>query len=648
VFTKQVLYLALMVCVPLSLLAWLGFRFAQQQEVEARERYRDLQVERLHDIDQAIMKVLAQRERELLEEIDSLTLESDAIRAAVRSNPHISQVFVLSEGGQVLHPPAAAEMNSGETQFLTAFGDVLLGGDLLRETQADVGQAMLEPIPVQSLDREQTEVPTTGSEEAQSKGNTPARRRPPSRQKGSQPPVPSGDDSSKIRSGRTRRPVVSLVSAKYLASAPEPSFDVSEPGPGEWDANNAQVAAPVASTSGWYTWYWGRGLNLILWSRRPEGEVVGVLLQRARWMADVVAALPETSSAVPYRSKMSSRSRVPVLERVHLADSSGGIVYQWGRYEPPQDAVPFAELALSLPLSSWRLHYFMPPESVADLGGGLYFSVASSLVVVTIGLVVLAIFIYREQQRNIREAGQRVNFVNQVSHELKTPLTNVRMYAELLESDLAKLADPDEAKSAQLRLSVIVSESQRLSRLIGNVLTFARDQRKTVRLHPRPAKVDDVVSHVADQFQTSLARKNMAFKVQSDAAGMVLLDSDALEQILVNLLSNVEKYAGSGSKVTVTATQSGEFTSIVVADDGPGLAAAEREKIFQPFYRGTDRIEGATGTGIGLSIARQLARLHGGDLTLLPAAKGARFEVRLRTPVEGSIPRKRYDDGGHP
>jgi signal transduction histidine kinase len=222
-----------------------------------------------------------------------------------------------------------------------------------------------------------------------------------------------------------------------------------------------------------------------------------------------------------------------------------------------------------------------------------------------------------------------VSFVNQVSHELKTPLTNIRMYAELLEGNL-----PDSDDKTSHYLGVIVSESQRLSRLIGNVLTFARQQRQKLNLHKTEGCVDDVVRAVLDHFRPSLESKGVKIIFTADAGGTVEFDRDALEQILGNLFSNVEKYAASGAKMEVTSRQEGDRTWIDVADAGPGIPKGQAEKVFEPFHRISNKVsDGVTGTGIGLSIARDLARRHGGDVKLLPSGRGACFRVELSTPV---------------
>jgi len=103
-----------------------------------------------------------------------------------------------------------------------------------------------------------------------------------------------------------------------------------------------------------------------------------------------------------------------------------------------------------------------------------------------------------------------------------------------------------------------------------------------------------------------------------------------VEQILVNLFSNVEKYAASGGVLQVASSQTGETTTITVSDGGPGIPARQHEAIFQPFYRSSDRLVDVAGTGIGLSIARELAQLHGGDVRLVDSETGACFEVTLK------------------
>jgi signal transduction histidine kinase len=229
----------------------------------------------------------------------------------------------------------------------------------------------------------------------------------------------------------------------------------------------------------------------------------------------------------------------------------------------------------------------------------------------------------------VREAAKRVTFVNQVSHELKTPLTNIRMYAELLGDQV----DEEDQQQVQY-LDVIVSESQRLSRLIANVLSFARKQRRGLAVRPAPGHVDSAIETVIDQFRPGLEAAGFKIELDLDAGGKARLDADAVGQVLGNLLSNVEKYAAAGQWVAIASRRRGGTVEITVADRGPGIPRPSRQKVFQPFFRLSSKLaDGVSGTGIGLSISRDLARLHGGDLVLEQGGDGARFKVTIDAPL---------------
>lgn len=393
------------------------------------------------------------------------------------------------------------------------------------------------------------------------------------------------------------------------------------------DQSKSSATKSRSASEGWHVWYWGRGVHLIFWQRRADGNVVGLLVERGRWMADLIAALPETVDQ--------QHEEIPVgsTSRFRLVDSMGDSVYEWGEYEPPEESTPLVESAVSAPLASWRLQAVVPENLIAVQSSGILFQLVTGIVAATIALSVLATFFWREYSREVRQASQRVSFVNQVSHELKTPLTNIRMYADLLADDLDNL-DDDSGDKASGRLRVIVSESQRLSRLISNVLTFGRQQREALVLRYRQASVDELVRRVVEQFAPTLERLGIATNLTLEAAQPVSIDDDVVEQILVNLISNVEKYAADGGVLKISTSLTTTSVTIIVTDAGPGIPITMQHAIFEPFVRVSSRLEDAAGTGIGLSIARDLARLHGGDLRMADAATGASFSVELRTSEE--------------
>lgn len=370
---------------------------------------------------------------------------------------------------------------------------------------------------------------------------------------------------------------------------------------------------------GWHVWYSGAEMNHLFWWRDETRHWIGFELDPVRLQANIIGLLPATGGPDDRLGDA----------RIRLVDSAGTVVYQWGRFDPVDG--PVHQLPLSPPLGSWKLEYFS-----SGLGQGAdlkWFNVAGALTAVGAALFGLAFYLYREHTREMKLAEQRVNFVNQVSHELKTPLTNIRLYAELLGENQPE--DHSE-KDGQFRryLEVITAESQRLSRLIANVLNFARSKKDRMVLRREVGQVDDIIKAVLNMFAPSLKTKGVRINFKGEAGGKVEVDPDALEQILNNIFSNTEKYGTSGGRLDIQSSSKGDRTVITVRDYGPGVSKRDADRIFQPFYRTHSRItDGITGTGIGLGIARELARLHGGDLSLVPTDRGACFKIELLTPV---------------
>ncbi len=374
---------------------------------------------------------------------------------------------------------------------------------------------------------------------------------------------------------------------------------------------------------GWITWYWEEGLHLLFWRRSSAKGVIGVEVERIALLSRIVGQMPTAG-----------------LEggRIVLVDSKGDIVYQWGPHEIEEREEPIVSLPLTYPLNAWRLEYFASPEQRTTLlGASFRFSLLLGLCAVALALFGVAFYFYREYSRRMRDAAQRVSFVTQVSHELKTPLTNIRLYAELLEDDL----DEDDEKGAN-RASVIVSECERLTRLIENILAFSKQARGKLAVSRSRVDIDEVVAAAVAQFEPAFAAREVRCELNLDAREPVRVDPDAVGQIVSNLLSNVEKYAAGGKLVKVETRQADGRTFVTVADRGPGISRAHRERVFAPFYRASDKLtDGVTGTGIGLAIARELARINGGELELVEARAGACFRLTLpsRSEEEDESPR---------
>ena len=280
----------------------------------------------------------------------------------------------------------------------------------------------------------------------------------------------------------------------------------------------------------------------------------------------------------------------------------------------PDVIVPLHSRFGTWELRSWDRRNFVIVE---DQGLQLGASLASGILMLTgVGLFV-------HQRRTARMAARRVSFVNRVSHELRTPLTNM-----LLNLDLAseEVAAPGKAAA---RLGLVREESDRLARLIDNVLTFSRVEQGRLETDVRDVDIAALIANTVASFSPLLERRGIHLELSMKSPLAWRTDPDAVNQILANLLSNLEKYAPK-STANLTVTASADSLCLRLSDDGPGIDESDAQRIFRPFERVHGTVtEGVSGTGLGLNIARDLAEKLGGSLALIPSATGASFELRL-------------------
>jgi len=308
-------------------------------------------------------------------------------------------------------------------------------------------------------------------------------------------------------------------------------------------------------------------------------------------------------------------------ERVQISDPSGVSMATFGsdRHGPAASFIPIRNLSGVWEIKAWDGLTVRHGHDAGTLAAAGFFA----LILVASGFV-----LYFQQKRALKLAAERVSFVNRVSHELGTPLTNLSLNLDLATEALA--ARPAEARK---RLGLVAEEIERLSRLVANVLTFSRREKDTLKLKPARCVPGEVVQRALEGFRPSLERRGIRIEASIRAEGHVLLDPDALSQITGNLVSNVEKYAVAGGWMKLTCLLENSFLVQTVEDRGPGIPAGARSRIFAPFERVTDATnEGASGTGLGLSIGRDLAIRMGGTLELLETPSGACFRLRIPAP----------------
>ena len=236
--------------------------------------------------------------------------------------------------------------------------------------------------------------------------------------------------------------------------------------------------------------------------------------------------------------------------------------------------------------------------------------------------------------RDLQMAEMRSQFVASVSHELKTPLTAIRMFAETLVLGRTR----DEITRSEY-LETIMSESERLARLVDNVLDFSKIEQGKKIYRMRPTALPEVARSAARAMEYPLAQQGFDLNVSIDEKFPALsADSDALEQAILNLLSNAMKYSGSSRQIDLCCTRVNGEAVIAVRDRGIGISPTDQPHIFEKFYRvrssDTDLI---AGTGLGLTLVKHIALAHGGTVDVKSApGEGSTFSIRIPVPPEAS------------
>ncbi len=203
-------------------------------------------------------------------------------------------------------------------------------------------------------------------------------------------------------------------------------------------------------------------------------------------------------------------------------------------------------------------------------------------------------------------------FVANATHELRTPLTNIRLYVEE-----AQDADGDEGVIAR-SLNVINTEARRLDRIVADMLSASEIESGAVSLRESDVRMDALIEELRNDYGASAVDKDITLTFDIPPKLPVLTgDRDKIAMALHNLVGNAIKYTPGGGTVTVRVAEETEQFRIDVVDSGIGIAEADRPRVFDKFYRAKDaRINDITGSGIGLALARDVIRLHGGDITL--------------------------------
>jgi signal transduction histidine kinase len=228
---------------------------------------------------------------------------------------------------------------------------------------------------------------------------------------------------------------------------------------------------------------------------------------------------------------------------------------------------------------------------------------------------------FREMTQKLNEAQRRErNFLMVVSHELRTPVTAIRGHVDALREGLA-----EDAEARDASMAVIRAETDRLARLVRDVLDLARMEAHQFTLEEEEVELRRLVEQAYQSFTEEARRRGIDYECSFGADPVISTDGDRVLQVVSNLLDNAFAWTPDGGRVALELAAENGKIAVSVSDSGPGIGPAERERIFRPFWS-----RAGDGTGLGLPIARELAHALGGELALeSEVGKGSRFELRL-------------------
>ncbi len=315
-----------------------------------------------------------------------------------------------------------------------------------------------------------------------------------------------------------------------------------------------------------------------------------------------------------------------IAERVAGPDSDV-VAEIRGPDDPARDAL-LARRSLAPWLPGWSIGVFpRDPEQLSrrqaeerTRGLGI---ILLSILMISVGTVLSA----RLVQRELEVARDKSDFAANVSHELRSPITQIRLKAEALQLGLA----PDEPSRAR-HYDVIVREAERLSHLVDNVLDFAAIERGRKKYTFRPGDIGATAARMVEAASVAMETRGMDIRLTlPEDLPVVWHDADAVSQVLTNLLSNAAKYGQEAGWITVDVTQHPDEVQVAVSDGGIGISPAEQRQVFEQYYRSSDPLaRRKKGTGIGLTIVKYIMEAHGGRVSIRSAlGRGTTFTLHF-------------------
>jgi signal transduction histidine kinase len=280
------------------------------------------------------------------------------------------------------------------------------------------------------------------------------------------------------------------------------------------------------------------------------------------------------------------------------------------------------------------------PARLADTTGPRETFYWTILALAALGVTTAGFVLVRVLRKEVHLARLKTDFVSNLSHELKTPLTSISMFVELLKD--GRMTGEERAEA----LGVVGDESDRLQRIVTRMIDVARREDASTGYDLRPADVNAPVRAACDRFRR--LEKSPGLRLEASLASdlpLVALDVSAIDDVVTNLLANAWKYRkGDAATIRVTTRLGGRRkVDLLVSDDGIGIPRRERRRIFEMFYRAENYLtRSVPGTGLGLALVRTIVRVHRGKIRV-DGVPGAGTTFRLRFPASKATPKRSPD-----
>jgi signal transduction histidine kinase len=597
----------LAIVLPSVVLGWLALRSANEQQIILERRTAELYQKETDAVASSARSLIDQERRGFVERVRQLLASAPAAELArdfatkltgVWPRPAIG--FALSPDGDLISPSAEETSGDAERQKFLLNNTAFLSGRI---------PGTVYSVPTEELNRpEQRRKQKTEYDDKAATALALEKAVVSPRKTDASPPAapaPAAKDENK-QAAQMRN-----VAPQRVLKEDVPAVSQLVPATADFKALTSDHPEGVV------TRFMQDRLELLFWLRPPEAPamIFGCVV-RVEGLNDLWRnALPQNAPSDYVLALLNDKAR-PVVTQ-----PSGEKGRDWSR--------PFVASEIGEALPHWEAAlYLMSPEQLQknarSVRRNLLLLIAAALAAIAFG----GWAVFADARRQLALAQKKTDFVSNVSHELKTPLTSIRMFAEMMQSGNAA----PEKRPQYLR--IIVAEAERLTRLINNVLDFARLERKQKRYDFQPLDLHAVLARTWEGQELHLREQGFTTRWQAAPPPYpVRGDEDALAQILVNLLSNAEKYSPEKKEIELHSYLTDHSVHVSVLDRGSGVPPGDEAKIFEAFYRAHDSLaSGIQGSGLGLTLAQRLAKEHGGEIIYQTRAGGG-SNVSLRLPL---------------